>query len=166
MEVVAVTAARLNLPFITVESDKKFLQAVMRKIGRTDSNIFIHANVGLTDKAGTPMLRLKPLLKTWGKQYAEAPWLLTPAPQPDLILVDGRFRVASALESIKQCIRLGIQSQVTILIDDYDRELYHIVEKYLCLQSYEGRLATFKIKNNASLDEIEQLQKQYYHSTL
>ncbi len=161
-----VTAARLKRPFTTVESDKKFLQAVIRKIGRADPNTFIHVSVGLTDKAGTPMFRLKPLLKKWGQQYAEAPWLRAPTPQPNLILIDGRFRVASTLESIKQCVRHGIGSQVTILIDDYDRPLYHIVEKYLQLKSCQGGLATFKIKENIDLNELENLQQEYYHSTL
>lgn len=46
---------------------------------------------------------------------------------PDVILVDGRFRVACALKSIAH-----MSSETLLLIHDYvPRKAYHVVEKYL-----------------------------------
>ena len=60
---------------------------------------------------------------------------------PDLVLIDGRFRVASFLVSA-----LLAQEGCTILFDDYfDRPNYHVVEKYLKPVRKAGRMAEFSV---------------------
>ena len=59
--------------------------------------------------------------------------------QPDLVLIDGRFRVACFLFSLATA-RPGC----IILFDDYtNRPEYHLVEEYLAPTSYCGRQAKF-----------------------
>ena len=71
------------------------------------------------------------------QRYIESVW--TRATQPDLILVDGRFRVACFLFSLASA-----KPGSTILFDDYvNRPHYHLVEEYLTPSAYCGRQAQF-----------------------
>ena len=64
---------------------------------------------------------------------------------PDLILIDGRFRVACFLTTL-----IMARSGNTILFDDYyDRPHYHLVEKYLVPVSRAGRMAEFITNGDA-----------------
>lgn len=71
---------------------------------------------------------------------------------PDLILIDGRFRVASFLTAI-----LLSPPGTKILFDDYmGRQQYHIVEEYCDAPSIFGRQALFLCpmdKDRAALSE-------------
>ena len=73
----------------------------------------------------------------------------------DLVLVDGRFRVASTLETIKK-----VDNNCFILIHDYRQPNnthrgYEFVEKYLDIIEHVDSLYVFKKKQNINLDEIE-----------
>lgn len=75
-------------------------------------------------------------------RYAVLPWEATEKAGlvPDLVLVDGRFRVASFLYSL-----LCAQPGTTILFDDYtDRPQYHIVEQFCPMMESHGRMGVFK----------------------
>ena len=78
------------------------------------------------------------------KRYALAPWHNDTSFLPDLVLIDGRFRVACALTTIKY---LTNKVDFEILVDDYgDRPEYREIEKYVQLTSMQGRMAVFKPK--------------------
>lgn len=70
-------------------------------------------------------------------QYIESPWRR--AQCADLVLVDGRFRVACFCKSV-----LAAAPGTTILFDDYlTRTKYHVVEEVLKPAGHAGRLARF-----------------------
>ena len=61
--------------------------------------------------------------------------------QADVILIDGRFRVACFLYSL-----IHSKKDSIIIFDDYfDRPWYHIVEEVVCLNDKCGRQAFFKV---------------------
>ncbi|XWV24949.1 hypothetical protein QJ856_gp0832 [Tupanvirus deep ocean] len=63
--------------------------------------------------------------------------------QVDLILIDGRFRVACALNLFNE-----INENTVIAFDDFfNREHYHIVLEYYDVVERVGRMAFFKKKN-------------------
>jgi len=63
---------------------------------------------------------------------------------PNVILIDGRFRVACFLASL-----LLAKPGTIILFDDYvNRPHYHVVEKHLSLSKAAGRMVEFVIKEN------------------
>lgn len=69
--------------------------------------------------------------------YASWPWLQNQS--PDLVLIDGRFRVLCFLMTLKHS-RPGTH----ILFDDYrDRPFYHVVEEFCQLEDMCGRQALF-----------------------
>jgi hypothetical protein len=140
-----VLAAALNKPFISVDTDRLFLQSLRRKIGAlTPAQRLLHADIGLTGPWGIPFPAGKPSsrrLNKW-KAYAETPWaFISQDNPPDLVLIDGRFRVVTALTC---CVHLSARNDVKILVDDYaDRSSYQIIERHAKLVRMLGRMAVF-----------------------
>ena len=67
--------------------------------------------------------------------------------QPDLVLVDGRFRVACFLYSL-----LHMKAGGVILWDDYtNRPEYHSVERFLKPVAYHDEMAVFQITGQEDL---------------
>jgi hypothetical protein len=145
-----VIAARKAGSLLTVDNDRAFLEGVRRKIEREIPGAraeYIHVDTGLTSRWGTPVFttRTRSRVSAW-RQYPAAPWerLKTqPArgPLPDLILIDGRFRVACALLCLR---RLSGNAEFEILVDDYDgRPFYGEIAKHAELLFLRGRMAVF-----------------------
>lgn len=141
----SVMAAQSNIRKIySVDSDETFLRAVQARIAQIGSGaekyLPIYVDIGPTGEWGRP--------KDYGSAalwpaYANEPWtvLEKQGASPDLILIDGRFRVASFLASV-----LFAQEGCVILFDDYfDRPGYHVVEKYLKPVRTAGRMAEFVV---------------------
>lgn len=62
--------------------------------------------------------------------------------QPDVVLIDGRFRVACFM-----AVLAGIDRPVTVLFDDYvNRPAYHRVERLVSPVGTIGRMALFEIE--------------------
>ena len=81
--------------------------------------------------------------------------------KPDFVLIDGRFRVASFLTSIKFC-----DDGCKIIFDDYaNRPHYHVVEEIIKPIKIFGNQALFEIKDRNSLqeNEIDQLLTSFEH---
>jgi hypothetical protein len=158
-----IQAARLKRNFITVESDQTFLKAIKCKIKRDFGEargLLVHANVGITEKFGEPFIKRKTekrLLRWQG--YAAAPWqFVEPNELPDLILVDGRFRVSCVLYSIKQMRNYDYE----ILFDDYfSRPHYRVTERFTRIHSTLGRMAILKPKQYDP-HELDSALKEYF----
>jgi len=154
-----VLAAKAGIPFVVVESDPVFLKAVRKKLIALEAfdprmQTFVHADIGLTEAWGAPVMHgpTPQRVARW-RRYPEAPWsTLTHLPGPYLVLVDGRFRAACALQAAK--FLSGRAGEV--LIDDYvDREYYHGVEEYLDLVETAGRMALFKPRANVNMAALD-----------
>jgi hypothetical protein len=140
-----VLVARLNKPFVSIDTDRYFLNAVRRKIGKpAPHQHLVHGNIGWTKEWGEPAFQSPSARrrKKW-KNYAETPWKYVEKELlPDLVMVDGRFRVAAALTS---CVHLVNAPESRILVDDYDtRPNYHVIEEYAQLVGMAGRMAIFR----------------------
>lgn len=153
-----VLAARQGLPFTTVETDPSYLAAVRKKVtaaGTLDltKQNFIRADIGLTYHWGAPLFRTPTPARVEGwRSYVEAPWG-GEIPAPDFILVDGRFRVACALNSIR---RLGGARDWELWLDDYEgREHYEIVTQFAVLERMSGVTAIFKPREGIDQEALE-----------
>ena len=141
-------AASNQIPFTTIDSDRYFLSAVVRKIKKEglyakDYQTFLYANIGLTKVWGKPII--------WGylskkrlasfRKYSDFP-VTSNEEMPDLILVDGRFRVACALKAFK--VLSNRQEPWRLVVDDYTgRPNYAVLERFGRLECYVGRMAIF-----------------------
>lgn len=157
-----VLAARLRKHFISVETDRHYLKSVRKKIGALSSNQrLVHANVGLTGPWGTPFWRRAnpQRLRRWSSAL-EAPWqFIARGDSPDLVLVDGRFRVASTLIC---CLHLADSPTARILVDDYATyPNYHAIERYATLTRVVGRMAIFQPAPSASVPTLRAVIAEY-----
>ena len=159
-----ILANQMVTNLVSVDSDASFLADVRRKLSETDRRAMaklIHVNIGLTVDWGMPVFT-KPTarrVRRW-EEYAKAPWryFRTIGQQPDLILVDGRFRVACVLESL---LCLSPLSETKILLDDYiDRPEYSVIEQFADVEMV-GRMAVVRPRKLADRISVRRLFKQY-----
>ncbi|MHA6261920.1 hypothetical protein ACXYMO_01860 [Arenibacterium sp. CAU 1754] len=98
----------------------------------------IHADIGPTKDWGQPADD-----RGW-KRYARYPlavWQRDGFVHPDVVLVDGRFRIGCALATA-----FSITRPVTLLFDDYaNRARHHQVEEFIGTPNLIGRMGEFQI---------------------
>lgn len=76
---------------------------------------------------------------------------------PDLVLIDGRFRIACFLTTLKKC-NIG----TIIIFDDYtSREKYHVVEELIIPEKFFGRQAVFRVEKSFENSKIDKLIDQF-----
>ena len=109
--------------------------------------MLLHADIGRVRDRGYPINDRR---KDIGTTYASAPWPVCDH-RADVVLVDGRFRVACALTAA-----LESGAGTMILIHDYsNRPFYHVIEDHLPMVTQSGRLAVFESR----LNDVEQARK-------
>lgn len=139
---------------VSVESDRKFFNYLMSHIENTyrvkNAKIFL-ANTGITGRYGTPIFY--PLTANVSKKALS--YILTGYSQfsnspPDLIFVDGRWRVSCCLYALI----VGFFSSQLIL-DDYEIERSYktIIEKYFDIE-LNGRIALLTPKSGIDVVEL------------
>jgi len=148
-----VLAAEMGVKEIhTIDTDRGFLDAVQRRVAEHSPEAKMtahHIDIGPTKEWGQPSDRA--LANLWPR-YCVAAWdaLLLQNSWPDLILIDGRFRVACFLASL-----MLAKPGTIILFDDYfDRPHYHAVEKHLRPSAQAGRLAEFVVDSSFSTSQV------------
>jgi hypothetical protein len=151
-----VRACQLAVPEIhTVETSKEFLDGVIAEcqaVGYSGTLRTHFIDIGPTKAWGYPVSRNS--TKHW-PAYCIAPWKSLEAcgMSPDLILIDGRFRVAAFLYSL-----LMAKKGTTILFDDYEkRNHYHVVEQVIKPVKLLGRMAEFYKKNDPCIKRAIEL---------
>ena len=145
-----VAAAKLGKSFSSYEPSEKFLKLVSKKIrqlGKFDPQCMDLKSIyyGPTRTWGIPFpYALSKFIFRKGMQTYSNPHWEKIKKFPDLILIDGRFRVACALKAIKS---LKNQDNWVIIVDDYlGREEYKIIEEFSNLDAIIGTTAFFSKK--------------------
>lgn len=102
----------------------------------------IWADIGKTGEWG------RPVDDSGWRSYADYPlgvWQRKGFVQPDVVLVDGRFRAGCALATA-----FCTTKPVTLLVDDYaPRKHYHAIEAFLGAPRLIGRMAEFDVTPTA-----------------
>ena len=137
-------ASRMGVPHIySVESDAHFLAAVRIAVGAQSAEprfVAHHVDIGPTKAWGYPEGRAR--IKRW-PLYGSSVWERIRAEHvtPDLVLIDGRFRVACF------CLTLiNAKPGATVLFDDYvGREHYREAERLVVPERLHGRMAEFRV---------------------
>jgi hypothetical protein len=136
-----ILASQFVAKLVSVESDEVFAKAVKDALPSSDADIeFVCPYMGLTREWGFPVFG-KPTARRvarW-KRYPQAPWPVLGSEKPDTILVDGRMRVACALESL-----IHISRDTCLLVDDYAGRSYSTIENFADLVAMHGRMAEFR----------------------
>lgn len=139
-----VLAARIGVPHIfSVDSSREWLDNITNEVSKIKirSKIkLLHADLGRIGDWGHPINQEK--ISNWPSYYS-GPWrtIKDYGISPDLVLIDGRFRVACFLYSI-----LNLNPGSIIIWDDYlPRPEYHIIESILKPYQYVDSMALFKV---------------------
>lgn len=148
-----VMAAQLGVPQVfSVDSSAEWVERVGQQIRglSTRSQVrLLHANLGPTKDWGYPVDDAQ--VVTWPSYYA-GPWraVRQAGLQPDLVLIDGRFRVACFLYSM-----LHLKPGATVLWDDYaHRPEYHGVERFSRPMARHDDMAIFEVSGREDLPAI------------
>jgi hypothetical protein len=149
----SILAADMGVATIhTIDSDQQFMAVIKEKIkqrGSSSNFIIHHVDIGPTEEWGQPS---EPSSAAKWSHYCIAAWdeLKAKNLSPDLILIDGRFRIASFLMSV-----VFAKPGTVILFDDYhDRPGYHIVEKHILPTRRAGRMAEFVVGDKTDASKI------------
>ena len=79
--------------------------------------------------------------------------------QPDVVLIDGRFRVACALQTI---LRLHSNEKTILLVHDFwNREEYHMILDFLTEIESADTLGVFRIKRDIDVNEVSKAYDHY-----
>jgi hypothetical protein len=137
-------ASEVGVPVVlSVESDREWLSAVERKLARRPSAsefVSLHIDIGPVKDWGFPVA------DTHWKNFSNYPlfaWeeCIRRDLKPDLVLIDGRFRVACFIATL-----LFAQPGCRILFDDYgDRPDCKVVERFVQPAAMAGRMAEFVV---------------------
>ena len=158
-------AKSLNKDFISLELDKSFYNYLKSKIKINQLKYF---NIGPTKYFSFPILPYF-LIKNKINIYCNFIKNISLEKKviPDLILIDGRFRIYVCLCIIKFLLIKKINKKITIIIDDYkDRENYKVLRKVLFIKEI-GRFgviqySSFKHINIKTLNKLMKLSNKDY----
>jgi hypothetical protein len=145
-------AARIaRVPNIfSVDTSKIWVDKVKSSLSNSESYLDLYyCNVGEIGEWGTPINGDRHR-NFW--KYTVHPWAAARKQGlvPDLILVDGRFRIASFLYSL-----IAASEGTLIMFDDYnDRKKYSVVEEFCEIKEVHGRMAVFCVDKKYSIEEI------------
>lgn len=138
------TALVADMPgktLFSVESDPAWLAMMARYFAANPPAASVHlhhGDIGPVENWGYP---LDDSHRHLWQDYAATIWARPDFLHPDLVLIDGRFRVACFLE-----VAARITRPVTVLFDDYgDRPEYHGVEGLALPTAHHGRMAQFDL---------------------
>lgn len=143
-----------NAHIYAVESSSEWLSQVRKyQIFKNAEKHRLHVysvDIGPTQKWGHP---LPDNNREWFPAYSTKIFNEIDKDSLDLVLVDGRFRVACALQVILQC---HANPSLQILFHDFwDREHYHVVLKYLDVVEKFDTLGLFTVKRDIDMVEVE-----------
>ena len=137
----------------SVESDPVWTMNISTVLQRNypDANFSIHyVDIGPTKEWGWPQSNTRQKVF---HRYATSVWDIPHFVEPDVVLIDGRFRTACFCTTVMKSKR-----PKTVLFDDYvDRPEYHWIEDILPVSEIVGRMARFDLKE--SIDVTPHLTK-------
>lgn len=154
-------AARNNLEVYGVESDKLWVETLYKEIGEYCKVSYI--DIGPTKEWGYPINYEN---KNKFPDYHSA--ILQHTEPFDLILIDGRFRVACTLNSVKQILvsQKNINATRIFIHDFWDRSEYHVVLEFLDLVDKVDTAGVFSVKDKVSLARVDFLLEKYKYTPL
>jgi hypothetical protein len=144
-----VLANRLGVPSVTIESDRLYAATVRKALPSPRTARILTPKMGITGEWGMPVLGKA----RKGPRYVQAAFDCFKDGFPDLIFVDGRYRVACVLETARQAAEA--RCRATVLIDDYEyRPHYHVLEQHLGKPDHVGRDAIFFVGERPIDEEV------------
>jgi len=133
-------AKNTDAAIIAVETDSKWAVRIRGNIQKENVQI-THIDLGNVGNWGRPTGYSR---RSEFSSYFNSIW--EHSPTPDVVLIDGRFRVACFLTSY-----LSAKPGTVIFFDDYvERPQYHVVEEITKPFTSDGRQAIFRVGDDVA----------------
>lgn len=134
-----VAAARHVSRIVSVDSDPAWLAKVAADPALAGCDFIpFHADIGPVGEWGYPVDAAH--MRDWPRYHAQI-WRQMSG-SPDIVLIDGRFRVACALQSLIHC-----KPHCLLLFHDFvDRPHYHVVLRHADIVECADTLAVMRAK--------------------
>lgn len=143
-----------NCSIISVDSSDFWVNLVKSRSNNSKRLKIHYVDIGIVGEWGRPIDYKN---RDNFKNYTDQLWEQTE--KPDVVLIDGRFRVACFLTCLLKA-PLG----TVIIFDDYiDRPEYHIIEEFIGKKEYSGRQAIFIVEQleDAEIIKINELLERF-----
>jgi len=125
----------------SVENDQSWAEMMRQYLDQNPAKakVNIHSvDIGQTKAWGHPVSRRN--VKNW-HEYPTSVWHRDDFAQPDVVLIDGRFRAACLLT-----VMMFTKTPVRVIFDDYiDRDQYKFVERFIEPVRFVARAALFDV---------------------
>jgi hypothetical protein len=136
-------ALNSDATILSVDTSQDWINSVSNKLSGRGEIKLHYANVGVVGEWGTPIN-----YKNYSNFNEYTDWIWKQDLSPDIVLIDGRFRVCCFLTSL-----LFAKEGTKLIFDDYtNREYYHIVEMFIQPSITSGRQALFIVPNKNQLN--------------
>lgn len=148
------TANETSLDIISVDTSADWLRHVQSSINRTDGVTSVHVDLGPLGDWGRPIGYQN---RNKFIDYVEGPWRTDQS--SDLVLVDGRFRMACFLTSL-----LRARPGTTILFDDYiGRTHFQVAEEFAPSIRKNARQAAFVVPEQIDHAALEAERQKFLY---
>lgn len=145
-------ASLVEGPVVSVDSSTEWLDEVARacasRPGWTQPRL-LHADIGPTGDWGRPT---DPTTRDRWPGYHEAPWTISGTESADLYMVDGRFRVACAMQVLLRCR----PDAVLVMHDFSSRREYHVVRGFARELAIAEDLSVFQRRPDFDVEKARQ----------
>ncbi len=139
---------------LSVDTSKEWIEKVKSNLDSSDRLKLEWIDLGELGDWGRPVNYSK---RENIYKYIESIWGRDES--PELVLIDGRFRVCCFLYSL-----IKGNSGTKIIFDDYtNRPYYHVIEEFISPVDICGRQALFIIPDEINLEEIEKTMKKFMY---
>lgn len=149
-------AARNNVEVFGVESDKQWVETLKKEVGPFCKVEYV--DIGPTQAWGFPVDNTH---REKFSDYSAA--ILLHDSAFDFILVDGRFRVACTLNTIKHTLQKqkNITDTLIFIHDFWNRPDYHVVLTFLDMEEKAESAGVFKLKNHIDIASLNNMLEEY-----
>lgn len=143
----------------SVESDKSFYDflntfPLIRKKIKDKSLQFYYVNIGETGGWGKPKDESR--RENWSAYYLQV-WENESKRNPDIVFIDGRFRVMCALSAIP-----FIKKETKVIIHDFSvRKEYEIVLDFYDVIDQVDSMVILQVKENVDKEKLDEIKKRY-----
>ncbi len=147
----------------SVESDNNWinqilLDPVLSFFYQKNRLFLLHANIGPISDTGNPASN-EPEYR-W-LSYHQTIWSHLPYNDFSFVLIDGRFRVASALQALLRC-----NTNTTYYFHDFtNRSYYHCINNFIDIVETADTAIVYKAKSNINYKDIAMLIQNYSFDT-
>lgn len=138
----------------SVDTSKEWIDTVKSKLTPSKKFDIEWVDLGVLGDWGYP--------RTYEKRddfhkYVESIW--TKENKPELVLIDGRFRVCCFLYSL-----IHGSPGTKVIFDDYtNRPNYHVIEEFITPLKTNGRQALFVVPETLDIENVESVLNQFLY---